>query len=62
MAFVELLTFSQRERGELNFVSGTTIQTSVVVNEVIKHPRVSATADNEHDVLAMTSPSVPEGL
>ena len=61
-ALVELFALCQRERGELDFVGGTTVQTAVIVNKIVEHPRVSTTADHEHDVLAMARPTVPKGL
>ena len=50
----------QRERVQVHFVCDAVVQPAVVVDDVPDHPRGGRPAHDEHDVLLVGGPTVPE--
>ena len=57
-----VLAFLQRERVNLDFICKAAIQSPFVPRQVFEHPGCCATTDNEHHVVMVIAPSVPEVL
>lgn len=50
----------QRERVQVHFVCDAVVQPAVVVDDVPDHPRGGRPAHDEHDVLLVGGPTIPE--
>ena len=55
-------TFSQGERIEFYLAGQSVMKSTVVLDDVLYHPRCSRTAGNQYDVVSGRCPSIPKML